>query len=572
MSRHWDWAGPAGQPRHQGFRRSSTRRDSGDDGIRVRRRSYGRDFDGGIGGYGGDEEHNDDDDLARARSNTRRDSFGRNDDYDDGIRVRPRNRRYSYENRHGTYNNGYEPRPRSYSPPFRGRRSSLGQQQPSPSQELQDCIKALERSSSLLHYVLLSKSREQLLLTQRLDEMARAKEELEKKLKEKRDAHTYTQSELGLVAADLEQLEKAQKHAADIYKSRLMSLSLDEDNALQQQERSGLGDRATEQQDGQGASRHNAEKERAAQRLRKIQEGKAELTREHEQGANSTEIKAQGLRDKITHLEQQVMRFQESEEMKTLEKLAQNYQAYSEDLMDLQQEVEQKQQLLHRISTELEVLRLEESVVTEAWPTRDEENLTEVDEEILPPPPPYNIIGKHHRARRPREPSTPSTASVDNSVNSDNTYDSSDDSSYFGSDNYRLTYKALEKEGISFSMLLNKGVLAAPAAAQDDPSPLAPESSAWKLARTNLSDGQSSTELFVVHASEYSTDEMGTGKTTLICPVGPQKQDTETAVQMRWLYVVPKNMDSLMLTRSPHRHVQQPALKFKTLEVWLCLV
>lgn len=422
-----------------------------------------------------------------------------------------------------------------------------------------------------MHYVLLSKSREQLLLTQRLDEMAQAKEELEKKLKERRETHTYIQSELGLVAADLEQLEKAQKHAADIYKSRLMSLSLDEDNALQQQERSGLGDSATEQQDDQDPSRRNVGGERAAQRLRKIQDEKAELTRGHEQGANSTEIKAQGLRDKITHLEQQVKRFQESEEMKTFEKLAQNYQGYSEDLMDLQQEVEQKQQLLHHISTELEALRQEESAVTEAWPIGDGENLTEDDKEILPPPPPY-YIDKHHRARRAREPSTPSTASVDNSGNSDNTYDSSDDSSYFGSDNYRLTYKALEKEGISFSMLLNKGVLAVPAAAQDDPSPLAPESSAWKLARTNLSDGQSSTELFVVHASEYSTDEMGTGRTTLVCPVGPQKQDTETAVQMRWLYVVPENMNSLMLIYSPRRHVQQPALKFKTLEVWLCLV
>ena len=111
-------------------------------------------------------------------------------------------------------------------------------------------------------------------------------------------------------------------------------------------------------------------------------------------------------------------------------------------------------------------------------------------------------------------------------------------------DMYHITFDEVEKSGLSFSMPLNKGILAVPAAALGNASPLAPEASAWKLSRMNLSDSQSSTELFVVHASEYSADEMGVGKTTLVCPAGPQKQDTETAVQMRWLYVTSQNMNS----------------------------
>lgn len=63
------------------------------------------------------------------------------------------------------------------------------------------------------------------------------------------------------------------------------------------------------------------------------------------------------------------------------------------------------------------------------------------------------------------------------------------------------------------------------------------ESLAWKQPTTRLSKG-ASTELHIIHASEYSVDETGRGVLTLVCPDGPRRDDADSSsVQMRWLYV-----------------------------------
>lgn len=102
----------------------------------------------------------------------------------------------------------------------------------------------------------------------------------------------------------------------------------------------------------------------------------------------------------------------------------------------------------------------------------------------------------------------------------------------------RQTYKTVEKEGLSVSFPLNKGVRAIHIQdADDDVAALTSEAKAWKEDKTVLTDGVSSTELRVIHAAEYSEDETGIGKTILMCLDGPRDRESLQSAQMRWLYV-----------------------------------
>lgn len=105
------------------------------------------------------------------------------------------------------------------------------------------------------------------------------------------------------------------------------------------------------------------------------------------------------------------------------------------------------------------------------------------------------------------------------------------------------TYRAVERAGLSVSLPLDKGVRAVDITDGDgDDAALTSEGKAWKGDKTVLSDGVSSTELRVIHAAEYSEDETGNGKTTLMCWDGPLEHEHIRSAQMRWLYVAPPNV------------------------------
>ena len=105
------------------------------------------------------------------------------------------------------------------------------------------------------------------------------------------------------------------------------------------------------------------------------------------------------------------------------------------------------------------------------------------------------------------------------------------------------TYRAVEIAGLSVSLPLDKGVRAIHITDGDgDDAALTSEGKAWKGDKTVLSDGVSSTELRVIHAAEYSEDETGNGKTTLMCWDGPLEPEHIQSAQMRWLYVARPNV------------------------------
>lgn len=108
--------------------------------------------------------------------------------------------------------------------------------------------------------------------------------------------------------------------------------------------------------------------------------------------------------------------------------------------------------------------------------------------------------------------------------------DSEDDT-----DAYFLSIKEVEKEGLSFTLpinTINQEMLTMDS--QDGQAPTGSDAQAWKQPKTTLL-GDLSTELLVIHALEHSVDERGQQKTTLVPPVGPMRENADSAPQMRWL-------------------------------------
>jgi hypothetical protein len=92
-------------------------------------------------------------------------------------------------------------------------------------------------------------------------------------------------------------------------------------------------------------------------------------------------------------------------------------------------------------------------------------------------------------------------------------------------------FEEVEKEGLSISLPVkeNNSMLAMGIGVSHE------ESLAWKQPVVHLAKG-GSTDLRIIHASEYSVDETGRGKLTLVCPDGPRREEADSSsVQMRWL-------------------------------------
>lgn len=430
---------------------------------------------------------------------------GYNDDYGHGLRADNDGRRGSQP-----YSRGMRIAPdesvRSLSPSRVSRPPrTLSPSMPGHRQSLPGRIESLGRRLIILCDLLTNKRR---VLNLRKDQMAREREALEEELSEKSRTTTRLRGKLDSLADDLEKLKENQEHAENIRQSRLVSLDMDEDDALQQA-RSQVADDTSET---------------TAEKMQKIQEQKAALNEEHRLEAESMKLIEQRLWDGMAETQLRIDTLWEGRDHN--DELNKKDVEHRNERIELRRDMEEHEQIIHDLCVELDTLRQEE-LELEAydgprpshtphgsrrpyWEDEDYSSAGHIEEPPPPPPPPYQT--KRYEGTRLVE----------------DRWEESD--SYY-------TFDDVEEDGLSVSMPLNREVLATPMAARSDVSPLTPEASAWEWPNINLSDGQSSTELFVVHASEYSTDEMGMGRTTLVCPAGPpKKQDTESAVQMRWLY------------------------------------
>lgn len=139
-----------------------------------------------------------------------------------------------------------------------------------------------------------------------------------------------------------------------------------------------------------------------------------------------------------------------------------------------------------------------------------------------PSPPPQPRQSRYARSPSRKRPKVYTTADLD--VSASEAERTQGDSPF--------TYDELEKEGLSKSVRIGRR-----------PKPTGNNTAAtdqrdsieWRQPKAFLEDGRVS-ELLTIHASEYSRDEGGLEKITLICPTGPQPSgDSWRRTQMRWL-------------------------------------
>ncbi|CAG9989389.1 unnamed protein product [Clonostachys byssicola] len=132
---------------------------------------------------------------------------------------------------------------------------------------------------------------------------------------------------------------------------------------------------------------------------------------------------------------------------------------------------------------------------------------------------------------------------INNNVyqSSDGSSNETDDSDQgpIGGNSKTFTFKKVERKGLSISLEL-KRYEEEPGAPRTKTihNPKSAEALAWNQPTTSLPDTGSTCELLNIQALEYSADDDGLGKTTLICPGGPMKDSDSATVQLRWLLVL----------------------------------
>ncbi|CAM1505780.1 Fc.00g114170.m01.CDS01 [Cosmosporella sp. VM-42] len=115
---------------------------------------------------------------------------------------------------------------------------------------------------------------------------------------------------------------------------------------------------------------------------------------------------------------------------------------------------------------------------------------------------------------------------------------------------YALTFEEVEKDGLSVSLPMRKKGPAITINQKNDVQ-LAPAYNfglAWEEATRILPGASGSSELLIIQAAEFSTDDSGQGKITIVCPMGPRKIDP-SPVEMRWLHVQRPNLDPEVIQR-----------------------
>ncbi|CAH0041888.1 unnamed protein product [Clonostachys rhizophaga] len=108
-----------------------------------------------------------------------------------------------------------------------------------------------------------------------------------------------------------------------------------------------------------------------------------------------------------------------------------------------------------------------------------------------------------------------------------------------GGNSKTFTFKKVERKGLSISLEL-KRYEEEPGAPRTKTihNPKSAEALAWNQPTTSLLDTGSTCELLNIQALEYTADDDGLGKTTLICPGGSMKGSDSATVQLRWLLVL----------------------------------
>ncbi|KFH40409.1 hypothetical protein ACRE_089280 [Hapsidospora chrysogenum ATCC 11550] len=385
------------------------------------------------------------------------------------------------------------------------------------------------------------------LLDAELDRKAQRKEELEEELGRQQRLNEGLRS---LLLSCLEQL-KEYHYKHDIREKRLAALEMDEmdhGDAALQDESIRTGDDVPDSRSIEDLPKGTTRKEHTTQRLRRIREERTAL----EEEAKEAPMREKALREKIDGLRDVLAEgtLKEAEYSAIVERQRWEQRQTEEGG---RRGIKYSEDRLHEVGRELQSLMREELEVEQSlrrpWQSHQPYDTDggygddTLHVTIGDSPPGTYVPPRQHRP----PPHTPG--------GDDDTWTMLDEDVRYDDDTYPLTFDHVEKAGLSVSLPLNMAAGAAPPGIRDENSLFTLEALAWKLHRVALSDQQSETQLTVVHASEYSAGGTGFGKTTLICPAGPQKPDNESAVQMRWLYATPFR-----------KHVRQPSLKFKTLE------